>query len=81
MIFTLVLFMLGVFIGAIFGLFIVRGLFIRKRAVGNLRVDHSIPEDQVYLFLEIFPGGREAILHDDYVVLKVKRENYIPSQE
>lgn len=72
------LFFGGVLIGVLFGFWIVRGLFIRKLPIGALRVDRSDPEDGPYLFLELYPGGKEAIMCEKYVVLSVKLEDYIP---
>lgn len=74
------LFFGGVLIGVLFGFWIVRGLFIRKSPIGALRVDRSDPEDGPYLFLELYPGGKETIMRDKYVVLSVKLEDYIPRE-
>ena len=50
----------------------------RKNAVGDLRIDHSDPDDNPYLFLELEPGSDpNAIAKKKYITLRVKVENYI----
>lgn len=71
----IVLYILGVLLGVLLGLFIAK--FLNPKVVGNLRVDRSDPDDRPYLFLEIFPGKRDSILTDDYITLRIRRENYI----
>lgn len=68
---------LWLIVGLLIGSIVSTIVFGKKKAVGALRVDRSDPDDDPYLFLEVYPGGRESILKDDYIVLKVTRENYI----
>lgn len=46
-------------------------------SVGSLRVDHSIPEDEPYLFLEL-TRNVSTIFRKKFVVLKVRAEDFIP---
>lgn len=53
-------------------------LSIRLHNVGNLRVDNSDPSEGPYLFLEIDKRlGIEDVVSKDYVILDVRRENFI----
>ena len=46
-------------------------------SVASLRIDHSIPEDEPYMFLELTRNVR-TILKKKFVVLKVRAEDFIP---
>lgn len=66
-------------IGLLCGLliaFIAVIFYLKRLKVGQLRVDHSIPEDPPLIFLElVYPV--EYVIRKKTVVLKVKRENFI----
>lgn len=49
-----------------------------RRCAGTLREDRSDPDEEPYLFLELTQEGFHKIQTNDYVTLKVLRENYIP---
>jgi len=51
--------------------------FYQTKAIGSLRVDRSIPDEKPYLFLEIGRGNIERLAKEEFVVLKVKNENYL----
>ena len=63
-------------VGIVFGSQIMRR-FYQTKAIGSLRVDRSIPDEKPYLFLEIGRGNIERLAKEEFVVLKVKNENYI----
>lgn len=52
-------------------------IIFRAYFVGNLRIDNSDPEDGPYMFLELEKGIGD-ISSKKHVILKVKRENFIP---
>lgn len=66
-----IIFALGVLIGAIF-----MGIVFRFFLAGMLRVDHSDP-DGPFLFLELSKRV-ESVFSKKYVVLKVKAKDFIP---
>lgn len=71
---------MGIVIAVIAGILIGAGvvvLIFTALSVGNLRVDHSIPEDGPYLFLELTKNV-SAILKKKFVILKVRAEDFIP---
>lgn len=68
---------LWLIVGLLLGSIITTLVIGKKKSIGTLRVDRSDPDDDPYLFLEINPGGTKSLLRDDYIMLKVKRENYI----
>lgn len=51
----------------------------RAYYIGTLRIDHSDPSDSPYMFLEIEKGIKD-ISRKKHVVLKVKREDFIPHE-
>lgn len=64
--------MLGICIGMVW-----RGVYLKRNAIGDLRVDHSDP-DSPYLFLEL--SGNQSVRtieQQNYVVLKVRVEDLI----
>ena len=63
-------------VGIVFGSQIMRR-FYQTKAIGSLRVDRSITEEKPYLFLEIGRGNIERLAKEEFVVLKVKNENYL----
>lgn len=63
-------------VGIVFGSQIMRR-FYQIKAIGSLRVDRSIPDEKPYLFLEIGRGNIERLAKEEFVVLKVKNENYL----
>lgn len=67
-----ILILTGVFLGISISSIIYRSYF-----VGNLRIDNSDPVDGPYMFLELEKGVGD-ISSKKHVILKVKRENFIP---
>lgn len=67
---------IGIILGIIIGA-IATCLLFGAFSVGSLRVDHSIPEDEPYLFLEL-TRNVSTILKKKFVVLKVRAEDFIP---
>lgn len=66
----------GVLIGVCIGM-VWRGVYLKTHSIGDLRVDHSDP-DGAYLFLELNKDQNiHTIERQNYVMLKVKVENYI----
>ena len=63
-------------VGIVFGSQIMRR-FYQTKAIGSLRVDRSKPDEKPYLFLEIGRGNIERLAKEEFVVLKVKNENYL----
>lgn len=73
---------MGITIAAVIGLalgVIVSFIFEKIHISGNLRVDHSIIEDEPYLFLELNKSVN-TILRKKFVVLQVKAEDFIPHE-
>jgi hypothetical protein len=67
-----------IIIGIIIGLAIsIAGFFFRS--IGALRIDKSDPTDKPYMFLEIKRGIGD-ITRRKFVVLRVKREDFIPHE-
>jgi len=67
---------IAVIVGIIIGV-IAAMLIFGAFSVGNLRVDHSIPEDDPYIFLEL-TKSISTVLKKKFVVLKVRAEDFIP---
>ena len=67
-----VLFLIGAALGYILACVIVA----HRSTVGTLRVDHSIAEEEPYLFLELNKGVGD-ITRRKHVTMDVKVENYI----
>lgn len=67
----IIAFLVGVLIGTI-----LYTIAIKTASVGTLRIDQSDPEDSPYLFLELKKNVNN-IASNKYVIMKVKRENYI----
>jgi hypothetical protein len=67
-----ILILAGVLLGISISSIIYRSYF-----VGNLRIDNSDPTDGPYMFLELEKGVGD-ISSKKHVILKVKRENFIP---
>lgn len=74
MLLNVVLVVVGILIGVVG-----TRTFFMPRTIGTLRIDHSDPSDQPYMFLELSKGVGD-ISNDRYVTLEVSTENYI-SQE
>lgn len=66
---------IAIITGIIIGV-IVSSLFVRTHLSGNLRVDHSIPEDDPYMFLELTKSV-STVLNKKFVILKVRAEDFI----
>lgn len=60
--------------------FVIAQIIFRYRSVGNLRIDHSDPDGEQYLFLELSNDGAKRIKSNTYVSIHVEHKNYI-SQE
>ena len=69
---------IGIIVGIIIGAVAVCLIF-GAFSVGSLRIDHSIPEDEPYLFLEL-TRNVSTILRKKFVVLKVRAEDFIPQK-
>lgn len=67
---------IGIIVGIVIGA-VATCLIFGAFSVGSLRVDHSIPEDEPYLFLEL-TRNVNTILKKKFVVLKVRAEDFIP---
>ena len=67
----IIAFLAGVLIGTI-----IYAIAVKTASVGTLRIDQSDPEDSPYLFLEL-DKNLSFIASKKYVIMKVKRENYI----
>ena len=67
----IIAFLVGVLIGTI-----LYAIAMKTASVGTLRIDQSDPEDSPYLFLELKKNVNN-IASNKYVIMKVKRENYI----
>lgn len=67
----IIAFLVGVLIGTI-----LYAIAIKTASVGTLRIDQSDPEDSPYLFLELKKNVNN-IASNKYVIMEVKRENYI----
>ena len=67
---------IGIIVGIIIGA-VVTCLIFSAFSVGSLRVDHSIPEDEPYLFLEL-TRNVSTILKKKFVILRVRAEDFIP---
>ena len=66
----------GAFIGClIFGIICLLG--IGSWYVGDLREDRSSGDDQPYYFMEISHGALSRVKKNRFVLLRVKREDYI----
>lgn len=67
---------IGIAIGFILGI-LVGALFFYSRIVGNLRIDHSDPTSEPYMFLELGTDFR-TVARSKYVTLKVRVEDFMP---
>lgn len=57
---------------------IVTVLSYSRHTIGNLRIDHSIPEEPPYTFMELSRDKNiDYISRQKFVVLNVKVENFI----
>jgi hypothetical protein len=66
----------GILIGVCIGM-VWRGVYLKTSAIGDLRVDRSDP-DSPYLFLELNEDQSvRTIEQQNYVMLRVKVENFI----
>lgn len=67
----IIAFLVGVLVGTI-----LYAISIKTASVGTLRIDQSDPDDSPYLFLELKKNVGNIASHK-YVIMEVKRENYI----
>lgn len=74
MVWAIIAFVAGVAGGYILKAFITS----RQKVVGTLRVDHSEPSEEPYLFLELKKDGIEAIQKKKEVLFKVDLDSYLP---
>lgn len=65
---------LGVVLGYLLGLAVVRAT--KPEPIGYLRLDHSIPDEPPFLFLEL-QTTPDSIATQKEVILKVKREDFL----
>ena len=71
---------LFILVGAVVGgtiAFLVFLFVIGKWYVGNLREDRSFGEGDPYYFMEIANGALGQVKKNRFVLLRVRRENYI----
>lgn len=69
----------GFFIGIlVFGLIFL--YLIGNWYIGDLREDRSGGEEKPYYFMEIANGASGHLRKNRFVILRVKRENYIQNQ-
>ena len=54
-------------------------LLCEKWFIGDLREDQSIPDDPPFYFMEIRQGCYEYLKKGKFVLLRVRRENYMKS--
>lgn len=66
----------GVFIGCVISL-IVFLFLIGTWYLGDLREDRSTEDDKPYYFMEVSKGAAGRMGVNKFVLLKVKRENYV----
>lgn len=66
---------IALIIGVLIGFF-GRGLAIKRKAIGVLRLDRSDP-DGPNLFLEMTEGSMDKIQHSKYVMMEVNLKSYI----
>ena len=71
----ILLFILTGVLGILVG-FVLHSIFAHKNTVGTLRIDSSDPDDGPYVFLEL-KADPSILNHDDYIMLKIDRTNYI----
>lgn len=64
------------FIGGLIAGAILAVIILQSRVIGYLRVDQSDPDDEPYLFLELFRRIPNLCVKK-YLVFKVKVENFI----
>ncbi len=74
MVWVIIAFVAGVAGGYILKAFITN----RQKVVGTLRVDHSEPSEEPYLFLELKKDGIESIQKKKEVLFKVDLDSYLP---
>lgn len=71
---------IGIIVGFVFGYCL--SIYLRSLSiVGTLREDQSDPTEAPYLFLELNPGGIDAIHKNKVVALRVQIRNYISRKE
>lgn len=68
---------LGVFIGVFMGVDRMKK-GVEERSVGYLRIDRSEPDEPPKAFLELAELSIDAISRKDYIILKVRNEDYLP---
>lgn len=66
-----------IFFAGMFAGISICSMVYRAYHVGTLRIDKSDPDDKPYMFLELDKGIGD-ISSKKHVILKVKRENFIP---
>ena len=71
MLWVILAFLGGISIGLLLG-----KVWIDKNIIGNLRIDRSDPNEDPYLFLELF-NGIHTFSDKKTVHLKVRAENYV----
>ena len=69
-------FIVGCFVTGVIAMIIVMCV-IGKWYIGDLREDRSVGEGEPYHFMEIAKGAARQLQTNRFVLLRVKRENYI----
>lgn len=79
--------MSDIWIGLFVGIFISSMVFgigciayLGKWYIGDLREDRSSGDERPYYFMEIAQGGYRHLQSNKFVLLRVKRENYIKEE-
>ena len=73
MVWVVVAFIVGILCGYITKTVVVK----QQKVVGTLRVDHSEPSEEPYLFLELKKDGIEEIQKKKEVLFKVDLNSYL----
>ena len=74
----IVIMILGIVVGLLIGFLVMSLIIIRKtESIGTLRVDHSLPDEGPYLFLELTKDVG-YVERQKYIILKVNTDSYIP---
>lgn len=71
----IIIFLVGILVGIVVGI-ILGTINEHKNAIGNLRVDHSDPDSQPYLFLEL-KKGVPSVMNERYVTLRVMVKDFV----
>ena len=71
-----ILLVVGLLIGALLGGFLTK-MYITRRAIGRLRIDHSEPDEPTRMFVELKGVTPDMIAEHKVVTFEVINESYI----